>query len=39
MRILLIGGSGLISTAIARELVARRDELTLYNRGQHWLLS
>lgn len=34
MRILLIGGSGLISTAIARELITRGDDLTLYNRGQ-----
>lgn len=34
MRVLLIGGSGLISTAITRELLARGDDLTLYNRGQ-----
>lgn len=34
MRVLIIGGSGLISTAITRELVARGDAVTLYNRGQ-----
>ncbi|MHB1356827.1 MAG: NAD-dependent epimerase/dehydratase family protein [Anaerolineae bacterium] len=34
MRVLLIGGSGLISTAITRELIALGDDLTLYNRGQ-----
>jgi nucleoside-diphosphate-sugar epimerase len=34
MRVLLIGGSGLISTAITRELLSRGDDLTLYNRGQ-----
>ncbi len=34
MRVLIIGGTGLISTAITRELVARGEEVTLYNRGQ-----
>lgn len=34
MRILIIGGTGLISTAITRFLVARGDTVTLYNRGQ-----
>ncbi|MBX3014090.1 MAG: NAD-dependent epimerase/dehydratase family protein [Caldilineaceae bacterium] len=35
MRILLIGGSGLISTAITRFLLERgADDLTLYNRGK-----
>ncbi len=35
MKILIIGGSGLISTAITRRLVERgSDALTLYNRGQ-----
>ncbi|MBC7236864.1 MAG: NAD-dependent epimerase/dehydratase family protein [Chloroflexi bacterium] len=34
MRILIIGGTGLISTAITRELVARGEDVTLYNRGQ-----
>ncbi|MBN1934984.1 MAG: NAD-dependent epimerase/dehydratase family protein [Anaerolineae bacterium] len=34
MKILIIGGTGLISTAIARQLVERGDEVTLYNRGQ-----
>ncbi len=34
MRILIIGGTGLISTAITRFLVARGEDVTLYNRGQ-----
>jgi nucleoside-diphosphate-sugar epimerase len=34
MNILIIGGTGLISTAITRYLVARGDDVTLYNRGQ-----
>ncbi len=34
MRILIIGGTGLISTAITRQLLARGDDVTLYNRGQ-----
>ncbi len=34
MKILIIGGTGLISTAITRQLLARGDEVTLYNRGQ-----
>ena len=34
MRVLIIGGTGLISTAITRFLVARGDDVTLYNRGQ-----
>ena len=34
MRVLIIGGTGLISTAITRALVARGDDVTLYNRGQ-----
>jgi len=34
MRVLIIGGTGLISTAITRQLVARGDEVVLYNRGQ-----
>ena len=35
MRILLIGGTGLISTAITRLLLERgTDDLTLYNRGK-----
>ena len=33
MRILIVGGTGLISTAITRLLVARSDDVTLYNRG------
>ena len=34
MKILIIGGTGLISTAITRFLVERGDDVTLYNRGQ-----
>ena len=34
MRVLIIGGTGLISTAITRALVGRGDDVTLYNRGQ-----
>ena len=34
MRILLIGGSGLISTPITRFLLERGDDVILYNRGQ-----
>lgn len=31
---LIIGGTGLISTALTRQLLARGDEVTLYKRGQ-----
>ncbi len=34
MKVLIIGGSGLISTAITRQLLARGDAVTLYNRGR-----
>ena len=34
MKILIIGGTGLISTAITRILVERGEDVTLYNRGQ-----
>ncbi len=34
MRVLIIGGTGLISTAITRQLVARGDSVTLFNRGK-----
>ena len=34
MRVLIVGGTGLISTAITRFLVERGDAVTLYNRGQ-----
>ena len=34
MKILIIGGTGLISTSISRELLMRGDDLTLYNRGR-----
>lgn len=31
MKVLIIGGTGLISTAITRSLVGRGDDVTLYN--------
>src|SRR5580693_7354728 len=34
MKILIIGGTGLISTAITGQLLARGDEVTLFNRGK-----
>ncbi len=34
MKILIIGGTGLISTAISRQLLERGDEVTLFNRGK-----
>ena len=34
MKVLIVGGTGLISTAISRELLERGDELTLFTRGQ-----
>lgn len=34
MRILIIGGTGVISTGITRQLLERDDDVTLYNRGQ-----
>ena len=34
MRVLIIGGTGLISTAITRALIVRGDDVTLYTRGQ-----
>lgn len=34
MRVLIIGGTGLISTAITRALIVHGDDVTLYNRGQ-----
>ncbi|HUO58492.1 MAG TPA: NAD-dependent epimerase/dehydratase family protein [bacterium] len=33
MKVLLIGGTGLISTSIVDQLVARGDEVTVFNRG------
>jgi nucleoside-diphosphate-sugar epimerase len=33
MRVLVLGGTGLISTAITRDLLARGDRVTLLNRG------
>ena len=33
MRILIIGGTGIISTGITRLLIARGDDVVLYNRG------
>lgn len=34
MKALIIGGTGLISTAITEQLLARGDDVTLYTRGQ-----
>ncbi len=34
MHVLFIGGTGLISTAIARQLLEQNHEVTLFNRGQ-----
>ena len=34
MRVLIIGGTGIISTGITRQLVERNDDVVLYNRGQ-----
>jgi nucleoside-diphosphate-sugar epimerase len=34
MRTLIIGGTGLISTSLTRQLLARGEEVTLYNRGR-----
>ncbi len=34
MHVLIIGGTGLISAAMAREFVARGERVTLYNRGR-----
>jgi nucleoside-diphosphate-sugar epimerase len=33
MRVLIIGGTGLISTAIVEQLLERGDDVTLFNRG------
>lgn len=33
MKVLLIGGTGLISTSIVNQLVERGDDVTVYNRG------
>ena len=34
MKVLIVGGTGLISTAITRSLVERGDDVTIYNRGR-----
>jgi nucleoside-diphosphate-sugar epimerase len=34
MRVLVVGGTGLISTAVTQQLLDRGDALTLFNRGQ-----
>ena len=34
MKVLIIGGTGLISTAITRYLVERGEDVTIYNRGK-----
>ena len=38
MRVLIIGGTGIISTGITRQLVERNDDVVLYNRGQTFSL-
>ena len=35
MRVLIIGGTGLISTSITRQLLDRGHDVTHYNRGRH----
>lgn len=35
MRVLIIGGTGLISTGIVKSLLARGADITLFNRGKH----
>lgn len=34
MRVLILGGTGLISTGIVKHLLARKADVTMYNRGQ-----
>ena len=34
MKVLIIGGTGLISSALTRQLIARGESVTVYNRGQ-----
>ena len=34
MKVLIVGGTGLISTALTRQLLERGDEVTLFNRGR-----
>ncbi len=34
MKVLILGGTGLISTAITREFLQRGEDVTLYNRGK-----
>ena len=34
MKVLILGGTGLISTATTREFLTRGDDVTLYNRGK-----
>ena len=34
MRVLIVGGTGIISTGITRLLIDRGDDVVLYNRGQ-----
>lgn len=35
MKVLVVGGSGIISTAVCREIIARKDDLYVLNRGNH----
>jgi uncharacterized protein YbjT (DUF2867 family) len=34
MKVLVIGGTGLISTGIVKHLLARKAEVTVFNRGR-----
>ena len=34
LKVLIVGGTGLISTAITRLLIERGDDVTLFNRGK-----
>ena len=34
MRVLMIGGTGLISTGIVKHLLDRKAEITVFNRGK-----
>ena len=38
MKVLIIGGTGLISLSITQFLIARGEDVTLYNRGKSFLL-
>ena len=37
MRVLIVGGTGLISTGIVKHLLSRGADVTLFNRAYGWL--